>query len=219
MSARPAGDGRLCLCNSPNGGKVLQKAFGKKSWNFCHPLPSAFATHADVVEADPARPRGPLSSCISKQNPEHVTHATHPPPTVLPTADCVIKRARQRGTPARCSTHPILLLPGHPWLGFKCLLASHLASGNAVSICRSHGNELPPCLIHPTHHVSEQPPRVRPCQRCSHPPGVLRERCPSHRDRYKLNLPLSTLTETSSCITKHTSITKVPSASNPPAPD
>lgn len=22
----------------------------------------------------------------------------------------------------------------------------------------SHGNELPPCLIHPTHHVSEQPP-------------------------------------------------------------
>lgn len=81
------------------------KSLLKEKLNFCHPFPSSFATRAEVVEADPARPRGPLSNCISKQNPEHVTHATHPLSVVLPSADRGIKQAQQRGTPARLSTH------------------------------------------------------------------------------------------------------------------
>lgn len=84
VSARPAGDGCLDLCNSPNGSKVLRKSLSKDTLKLLSSLPGSFATRTEVVEEDPACPRGPLSGCVSKQTPEHVTHSIHPRPAVLP---------------------------------------------------------------------------------------------------------------------------------------
>lgn len=119
------------------------KSLLKEKLNFCHPVPGSSATRAEVVEAAPARPRGPLSNCISKQNPEHVTRATHPPPPALPSAHRGIHRARQRGTPARLSARPphTHSLPW-PRLGFERLRFS------IWKPCGPHGDELPLRTIH-----------------------------------------------------------------------
>lgn len=153
----------VCTCATRQTvAKFCKKPFERKV-KLLSSVPSSFATRAEVVEADPACPRGPLSNSISKQNPEHVTHATHPLSVVLPSADRGIKQARQRGTPAWLSAHartPTHSLPGHARLGFECLLASDLASGNPVTARRSHGDELPPCPIHPTAITLQNEPRI-----------------------------------------------------------
>lgn len=119
----------MYLCNSPNGGKVLQKSFLlKDTLKLLSSLPGSFATRTEVVEEDPACPRGPLSGCVSKQTPEHVTHATHPTPAVLP---CTGHGGgdRRPGLPHIPASPP--RLPGQARLGLGCLPVCDRASGNA----------------------------------------------------------------------------------------
>lgn len=103
-------------------------------------------------------------------------------------------------TRPRTPTHPLAPWPCTALALNECLVASDLASGNPVATQRSTASVPDPF---DSRHVTEQALNnaKEACQRRSHPSRlccVLNQRCPSHSGEYKLNLLLSTLTQTSS---------------------